>query len=75
MINQRPAEAADRAVPGHWEGDLITGAYNKSTIATLVERTSRYLMLVHLPATHDAESVLAGLMSTIPALPKHLRGS
>ena len=75
MISDRPAEVHDRAVPGHWEGDLITGTYNKTAIATLVERTSRYVMLVHLPGAHDAEAVLAGLKATTRTLPKHLQGS
>ena len=75
MISDRPAEIEDRAVPGTWEGDLITGEYNKSAIATLLERTTRYTMLVHLPCGHDAESVRDGLISTISTLPAHLRGS
>jgi IS30 family transposase len=75
MISDRPAEIADRAVPGHWEGDLIMGEANKTAIATLVERVTRYTMLVHLPHGHTAEAVRDGLIATIATLPAHLRGS
>ncbi|MDH6130314.1 IS30 family transposase [Kitasatospora sp. GP82] len=90
LISQRPAEANDRAVPGHWEGDLIIGL-NSSAIGTLVERTTRYTMLLHLPpmeghggprakngpalAGHGAGAVRDAIATTITDLPEHLRRS
>lgn len=75
MISERPAEAEDRAVPGHWEGDLIVGPRSESAIVTLVERSTRYVMLGHLPGGHTAEEVRDVLVPLIQALPEHLRGS
>jgi IS30 family transposase len=90
MISERPAEAADRAVPGHWEGDLIVGS-GSSAIGTLVERTTRFTMLLHLPrlkpgegvrakdgpalSGHGAEAVRDAIARTIITLPEELRRS
>jgi IS30 family transposase len=90
MISQRPAEAADRAVPGHWEGDLILGL-DRSAIGTLVERTSRFVMLLHLPPVggrtapkvkngppvtgHGAQAVRDAIARAVGDLPDHLRRS
>lgn len=90
MISERPAEANDRAVPGHWEGDLILGL-RSSAIGTLVERTSRFAMLLHLPridgheaarikngpalAGHGAEAVRDAIAASITRLPEQLRRS
>jgi len=90
LIRERPAEADDRAVPGHWEGDLILGL-GSSAIGTLVERTTRFALLLHLPrldghggprsnngpalAGHGAEAVRDAIASAIVTLPEHLRRS
>jgi transposase, IS30 family len=72
-ISERPPEVADRAVPGHWEGDLIIGKGGRSAIGTLVERSSRYVMLLHLPYGRTAEDVRAALTRQISKLPAELR--
>jgi IS30 family transposase len=75
MIGARPADIEDRAIPGHWEGDLITGAANGSAIGTLVERTTRYVLLVHLPKNHTADATRDGVLSVMGNLPAALRRS
>ena len=75
MIAERPTEIAGRAVAGHWEGDLIVGKANGSAIGTLVERTTRYLKLLHLPAGHGAESTRDTLIEKMSALPCSLARS
>ena len=75
MISDRPAEAADRAVPGHWEGDLIIGRAGKSAIGTLVERSTRFVLLLHLPDGHGADQVAAAMSEAMTGLPAVLRRS
>lgn len=74
-ISQRPAEVADRAVPGHWEGDLVMGTLGGVAVGTLVERSTRFTILLHLPGRHDAESVAAAMVREMSDLPDHLRRS
>lgn len=75
MISDRPAEVADRAVPGHWEGDLIMGTFNRSAIGTLVERATRFVLLLHLPDGYTPGAVRDALTAKIATLPAQLRRS
>lgn len=75
MISDRPPEVADRAVPGHWEGDLVMGAGSRSAIGTLVERTTRFVILLHLPEGKSADHVEKAMRAEIEKLPEHLRRS
>ena len=72
-ISERPPEADDRAVPGHWEGDLIVGP--NSAIGTMVERSTRFTVLLHLPGDHTAETVATAMIEAMRELPEHLRRS
>lgn len=74
-ISERPAEADDRAVPGHWEGDLIMGASNRSAVGTLVERSTRFVMLLHLGEDKSAAAVREAMAAKIMELPEALRRS
>jgi IS30 family transposase len=75
LISDRPSEVEDRAVPGHWEGDLLVGARNRSAIGTLVERRSRFVMLVALPDGQTAPAVRTAISAKILTLPAELRRS
>jgi len=72
MISERPAETEDRAVPGHWEGDLLIGKDCKSAVGTLVERTTRYVLLLHLPHGRDPHQVEQAMRQAITTLPAQL---
>ena len=72
MISERPAEVADRAVPGHWERDLILGKGSGSAVGTLVERSTRYVLLLHLPQGREADKVDAAMRHAIARLPAEL---
>lgn len=74
-ISERPAEFEDRAVPGSWEGDLIMGSANGSAVGTLVERSTRFTILLHLPGSHDASTVADAMIREMGKLPEHLRRS
>lgn len=74
-ISQRPAQVADRAVPGHWEGDLLMGGTGKGAVITLVERTSRFVLIAPLPERHDAVTTREVLTAMIKKLPLSLRRS
>ena len=75
MISERPAEVEDRAVPGHWEGDLIIGKGGRSAVGTLVERSTRYVLLLHLPDGRAAVEVNEAMKSAIAGLPEKLMRS
>lgn len=74
-IEERPAEVEDRTVPGHWEGDLILGKYKRSALGTLVERTTRYTILVPLGTQKDAVSVRKAFADAFKNVPEYLKRS
>jgi IS30 family transposase len=74
-IRHRPPEVAQRSTIGHWEGDLLVGRHGRSHVGTLVERVTRYLVLLHLPAGAGTDSVIEALTDAVIKLPAQLRGS
>jgi IS30 family transposase len=74
-ISERPPEVADRAVPGHWEGDLLIGKDGTSAIGTLVERSTRFVLLLHLPRRRDAATVAEAMTEAMRTLPDQLHRS
>jgi len=75
MISERPSEANDRSVPGHWEGDLIIGAGTRSAVGTVVERSTRFTVLLHLVGRHDAETLRDAMLAAFAGVPPQLRRS
>ena len=72
-ISERPKEVESREVPGHWKGDLIIGKNHKSTLGTLIERTTRYVILVHIPGKKDAKSVREAFSEVLHSIDPSVR--
>ncbi|MCU1681075.1 MAG: Transposase for insertion sequence element [Amycolatopsis sp.] len=73
LFDRRPAEVAERRIPGHWEGDLIIGRYLGSAIATLVERVTKYVVLIHLPSGYKAPQLRDAMITQTSVIPASMR--